>query len=149
MITLKRTNSSDKDFIHLVTYLDADLKIRDGDDHDFYHQFNNIDTIRYCIVAYQNQKAVGCGAIKKYDSLTMEVKRMFVHLDFRGKGIASKILSELEHWAKELQIKRCVLETGVNQPEAIALYKKCDYSIISNYGQYVDVKNSICFEKFL
>jgi len=49
----------------------------------------------------------------------------------------------------ELGFSRCILETGYNQPEAIALYKKCGYQITENYGQYIGVKNSICFEKIL
>ena len=59
------------------------------------------------------------------------------------------VLSDLESWAKELGFVKCVLETGINQPEAIALYKKCGYSIIENYGQYKGVENSLCFEKIL
>ena len=65
----------------------------------------------------------------------------------RGKGIASKILTELEIWCVELGYKKCVLETGKNQPEAIALYKKNQYNIIPNFGKYEGVENSVCFEK--
>lgn len=149
MITFKRTNSSDTDFIHLVNLLDADLKIRDGEDHDFYHQFNKIDNLSYCIVAYINDIAVGCGAIKPFDVQSMEVKRMYVLPEHRGKGIAVNILQNLENWATELQYKKCVLETGLQQPEAIALYKKSGYNVIPNYGQYIGIENSVCFEKNL
>lgn len=79
----------------------------------------------------------------------MEVKRMFVPLHKRGQGIASTILKALEIWCKELGIKKCVLETGKNQPEAIALYKKNQYNIIPNFGKYEAVENSVCFEKEL
>jgi putative acetyltransferase len=79
----------------------------------------------------------------------MEVKRMFVKEEFRGKGIAGKVLSELEKWARELWFQKCILETGTRQIEAIALYKKSKYSIIPNYGQYEGVENSLCFEKKL
>ena len=79
----------------------------------------------------------------------MEVKRMFVDLAFRGNGIASIILNELEKWAKELGYSGCILETGKKQPEAIKLYKKNGYAIIPNYGQYKQVENSVCFEKAL
>ena len=149
MITFKRTNSSDLDFIRLVTFLDADLKIRDGEDHDFYHQFNKIDNLNYCIVAYISYIAVGCGAIKPFDKQSMEVKRMYVLPEHRGKGVAVNILQDLENWATELHYKKCVLETGIKQPEAIALYKKSGYEIITNYGQYVGIENSVCFEKQL
>ncbi|MFD0941857.1 GNAT family N-acetyltransferase [Pedobacter boryungensis] len=149
MIDCIRTNSENKDFQKLVAELDADLKIRDGEDHSFYAQFNKIDAIKYAIVAFEKEIAVGCGAIKMYTSDTMEVKRMFVTPTKRGLGIASTILNELEIWAKELQIKKCVLETGNKQPEAIALYLKSGYQIIPNYGQYEGVENSVCFEKVI
>jgi len=147
MLTLIRTNSEHPDFIELVKHLDRELKIRDGEDHDFYHQFNKIDAIKHAIVAYWDEKPVGSGAIKVYDDQMMEVKRMYVLDAYRGKGIASAVLKDLEDWALELGYHNCILETGLNQPEAIAMYKKLGYTVISNYGQYAGVENSVCFEK--
>lgn len=149
MITLHRTNSSENDFIDLVKHLDADLKITDGDDHEFYNQFNQIQNLKYCLLAYKDEFPVGCGAIKTYNEDTMEVKRMFVLKTYRGKGIATLILKELELWTKELDFSACILETGINQPEAIALYIKNGYQITDNYGQYKGVVASICFKKIL
>jgi putative acetyltransferase len=149
MITCIRTNSEDEDFKKLVRELDADLAIRDGADHSFYAQFNKIDKIKHAIVAYKLGEPVGCGAVKEFSPDTMEVKRMFVPLNKRGQGIASAILKALEIWCKELNYKKCVLETGKKQPEAIALYKKNKYKIIPNFGQYKNIENSICFEKEL
>jgi len=60
-----------------------------------------------------------------------------------------KRLKNVEQWYKELGIKKCVLETGKKQPEAIALYKKNLYNIIPNFGKYEGVENSVCFEKEL
>jgi putative acetyltransferase len=65
----------------------------------------------------------------------------------REKGIATKVLIELEKWANELGYNKCILETGKKQPEAIALYKKNRYKLIPNFGQYAEVENSVCFEK--
>jgi len=144
-----RTNSENQDFINLVKQLDAYLKITDGDEHDFYNQFNNIDVLKNVVLIYLNDIAVGCGAIKKMDNSAVEVKRMFVSSDKRGKGIAQKILTELEVWAKELGYKKCILETGKRQVEAVNFYYKCKYKVIPNYGQYAKMENSICFEKEL
>ena len=144
-----RTNSENEDFQKLVRQLDTDLKIRDGEENLFYAQFNKIDKIKFVIVAYENEIAVGCGAIKEYLPDTMEVKRMYVVVDRRGKGIASNILKELEKWAMELNYDKCLLETGKKQPEAIELYKKNEYKIITNFGQYENIENSICFKKIL
>lgn len=149
MITCKRTNSEDKDFLSLVKELDLDLSIRDGDDRVFYNQFNKLDKIKHVIVAYEGNMPVGCGAVKEYSDDTIEVKRMFVPLSMRGNGIASLVLTELEKWAQELHYAKCILETGKRQPEAIALYKKNGYEIIPNYGQYENIENSVCFEKIL
>lgn len=147
MISITRTDSNNKDFISLVKLLDTDLAERDGEDHPFYAQFNKIDKIKYVAVAYKNDKPVSCGAIKEYSSNTMEVKRMFTLPESRGKGIATRVLIELEKWTKELGYKNCILETGKKQPEAIALYKKNGYNLIPNFGQYAGVDNSICFKK--
>ena len=147
MIEILRTNSGNRDFIELVKLLDADLAQRDGEDHPFYAQFNKIDTIKYVVMAYENGKPSGCGALKEYGPKIAEIKRMYVLPECRGKGIATNILSELEHWAGELACTKCILETGKMQPEAIGLYKKSGYTVISNYGQYAGVENSVCFEK--
>ena len=144
-----RTNSEHLDFINLVKQLDAYLKVMDGEEHDFYNQFNNIDVLKNVVVIYVDKVAVGCGAIKKFDETAVEVKRMFVSLEKRGLGIAQKILTELEVWAKELDFKSCVLETGKRQVEAVNFYNKCDYKVIPNYGQYKEMENSICFQKNL
>jgi GNAT superfamily N-acetyltransferase len=148
-ISLKRSSSDDPDFVALVQHLDAELAVRDGDEHAFYHQFNKIDNLKHVVVAYQGERPVGCGAIKPLEEKVMEVKRMFVPLEWRGRGIASRILSELERWASELGANNCCLETGIRQPEAITLYTKSGYERIPNYGQYADVENSVCFRKML
>ncbi|MBL0740973.1 GNAT family N-acetyltransferase [Chryseolinea lacunae] len=149
MIVIKRTDSTDATFQKLVKALDQELAIRDGDEHVFYAQLNKTDHIKHVVVAYDQDVAVGCGAIRLYTADTMEVKRMFVPLDKRGQGIASSVLGELEKWCRELGFAKCILETGKNQPEALRLYEKNGYNIIPNYGAYEHVANSVCFEKVL
>lgn len=149
MINILRTDSDNPDFIDLVKCLDAELAIRDGADHSFYAQFNKIVLIKHTVVAYENNLPVACGGIKVFDTKTIEIKRMYVTPESRGRGIATRILNELTAWTIELSIDKCILETGFNQPEAIALYKKNGFNRIPNYGQYAGIKNSICFEKEL
>jgi GNAT superfamily N-acetyltransferase len=79
----------------------------------------------------------------------MEVKRMFTLPAARGRGVATRVLNELQNWAAELGYEKCILETGKRQPEAIALYLKNGFVIIPNYGKYVGIENSVCFEKVL
>jgi putative acetyltransferase len=144
-----RTNSSNEDFVFLVKQLDEDLKKRDGDLNVFYSKFNKIDNINHVIVCYLNHEPIGCGAIKKFNDIATEMKRMFVVPTQRGKGISALILKELETWAKDLNYKKCVLETGKKQVEANALYLKNGYIRTENYGQYAGIENSMCYEKIL
>ena len=102
MICTVRTNSENTDFIQLVSELDKFLAEMNDREHDYYNQFNRIDTIKHVVLVYLDNVAVSCGAIKEYKSETVEVKRMFAINEFRGKGFASLVLNELESWAKEL-----------------------------------------------
>lgn len=147
MLTLIRTDSTNTDFQKLVALLDADLKIRDGDDHSFYSQFNTITDLKQVVLIYENKIAIACGSFKKFSEKTVEIKRMFVVEDRRGRGIAQQILNELEKWAAELNYDSSILETGKNQPEAIRLYEKSGFIRIPNYGQYEHIENSVCMKK--
>ena len=147
MIRLIRTNSVNKDFIRLIKDLDAYLAVSDGEDHSFYAQFNKVDLIKHVVLASYNEIIIACGAIKQYDQKTMEIKRMFTSSDYRGKGVAGLILIELQNWTNEMGFENCILETGKRQIEAIRLYKKSGYEVITNYGQYAGMEDSICFMK--
>ncbi|QMU66611.1 MAG: GNAT family N-acetyltransferase [Flavobacteriaceae bacterium] len=122
-----------------------------GEDHDFYNQFNGLDNIKYAIIAYVNNsnKPVGCGGFRKFNDESVELKRMYVKSSYRRFGIAGKILSSLEIWAKEKGFKKCIMETGNRQIEALKFYQKSGYQRIANYGPYTQISNSNCFEKIL
>ena len=149
MLKFSKVTSGNFDFKKMVKEMDAYLSVIDGEEHSFYHQYNQITNINYAMVVYENDAPIGCGAIKEFDLTAMEVKRMYVQAGKRGKGVASQLLHELEKWAAELGYQKCVLETGKRQQDAIALYLKAGYQVIENYGQYVGVENSVCFEKML
>lgn len=150
MLSIKRTNSEDKDFHSLVEKLNKDLLDRYGELQVFYNQFNKIDNIPNVVIAYIENEPVGCGCFKRFDDSSVEVKRMFVAREQRGKNIGTAILNELEKWAKELGNDSVVLEMGNQQPEAAILYKKQGFTIIPNYGQYIGMEEtSICMKKEL
>ena len=149
MISIIRTNSDNPDFKSLVALLDEDLKIRDGEEHAFYSQFNSITKIKWALVAFMDNRPVGSGALRKYATDTVEIKRMFVLPEYRGQGVARAMLDELQKWAGELNFDSCILETGKNQPEAIALYLSTGFTPIPNYGQYLKVENSVCMKKLI
>lgn len=149
MITTSRTQSTHPDFVRLIQMLDFDLHGRYNTLQTKYDGLNKLDLIETVVVAYDGQEPVGCGCFKTYDAQSVEVKRMFVHPDHRGRRISKLILSELENWAKELGYEKAVLETGSKQHEAIGLYSNVGYQPIENYGPYKDMPNSRCFEKIL
>lgn len=149
MIALIRTDSGNADFVKLVHQLNEYLKMMDGEEHAFYSQYNGIESLKNVIVAYENSEPVGCGAFKKFDDNRVEIKRMYTSSEHRGIGVASKILKELESWSQEMSYSTSILETGKRQIEAVQFYKKNNYKIITNYGQYLGKDNSLCFEKEL
>jgi GNAT superfamily N-acetyltransferase len=100
-------------------------------------------------VAWCGKAEVGCGALRRYDAVTAEVKRMYVKPEMRRRGIARSMLRVLEARATSLGYKRLVLETGTKQPEAIALYESEGWAITEPYGAYKDEPTSRCFAKDL
>lgn len=99
------------------------------------------------VVARVNGEPVGCGALRQIDEKTVEVKRMYVALPARRQGIAGRMLAELERLAAAFGYEKIILETGVYQPEALALYQAAGYRRTSAYGRYVGVPEAQCFEK--
>jgi GNAT superfamily N-acetyltransferase len=145
---LLKTNSNHLDFQKLTQLFDAYLVEIDGDEKDFFAQYNQI-YIDNVIICYEDEIAVGCGAFKEYEPTVAEIKRMFVLPEKRGKGIASTVLNALEIWAKENDFQQAILETSNQLTNAISLYQKSGYEIIPNYGQYIDVESSVCMKKIL
>lgn len=147
ILTRIRDTSNNVDFLSLVAELDADLQQRYGALQASYDQYNTVEALDTVVVAYFDEHPVACGAFKPYNSTTVEIKRMFVLPEQRGKGLAGSVLRELETWAQELGYARAILETGRKQTEAIRLYRKHGYRPMENYGQYQGVENSVCFQK--
>lgn len=149
MITIIRTNSDNPNFKGLVKLLDQDLTQRYGVVQTKYNKFNVIQSLDTVVIAKVNGEAVGCGCFKEYDKETVEIKRMFVKVEHRGRGIAAQILGELETWAIERGFSKAVLELANKQPEALLVYQRQGYQQIENYGQYVGLEISMCFAKDL
>ena len=150
MMTYKRTTASDPDFKALIIDLDTDLWERYPDIQQNFAPFNFVDDSFRVILAQEDEAPVGCGCfrpVKEKD--VVEIKRMYVAPSFRSIGVGKMILKKLEQWAMEDGFVLAKLETGINQPEAIAAYEKSGYVRIPNFEPYVDVKESICMMKQL
>lgn len=146
-----RCDGSNADFIENCRLLDEYLDRRVGRviQRDKYTQYNQVDHVHEAMVVYSNGNPVGGGAIRRYDNESVELKRMFVHPEAQGNGIGTKMVIELEKWAKELDYKRIILETGELLVEACAVYRKLGYDVIPNYGPYVNMSESLCMGKNL
>lgn len=99
------------------------------------------------VVARLDGDPVGCGALRQIDATTVEVKRMYVVPTSRRRGVARRVLGELERVAAERGNDKVILETGIFQPEALALYASAGYRRTENYGRYVGNPEACCFEK--
>ena len=101
------------------------------------------------VIAWLDGQVAGCGAIRPIDDQATEIKRMYVQPAARGKGISRQILAKLGSLAQESGFTTTRLETGLNQPEAIQLYKTSGYTLIPCYGIYAQNPESVCYEKTL
>lgn len=144
-----RTDGKNEDFIENCRLLDMDLDRRVGKQikREKYEKFNQLDEIREAIVVYDHGRAVGGGAIRRYDDETVELKRVFVHNEYQGQGIGSRLVSSLIEWAAQLGYRRMILETGELLAESCAVYRKLGFTVIPNYGPYADMPESLCMAK--
>lgn len=145
------TDGSNPDFSELCHGLDDFLNELVGGEENRaeYVQYNKLDDIHDVVVAYDNDVPVGCASFKKYDEECAEVKRVFVKKQYRGQGISNKLMEMLEQRAREKGFKYFILESGEPLVSAMALYRKIGYKVIPNYGQYVDMEESVCMKKKL
>jgi putative acetyltransferase len=111
------------------------------------------------LVARKDGKPVGCGALRRITDADVvaelgadvgELKRMFVAREARGTGIGRALLAQLETEGRALGLSRIVLETGIRQHEALALYRRAGYAEIPAYGEYaLSPGTSVCLTKAL
>jgi GNAT superfamily N-acetyltransferase len=150
MVELTRTTVLDAAFTSLVADLDKEFWVRYPDTQQNFAPHNKVDLNTRVVVAFLNKKPVGCGCFRPMAQPdTMEIKRMYVVPEARGQRIARLILQSLEAWGREVGFSYSKLETGIKQPEAIAVYTKASYQRIPNYPPYTDCEESICMEKKL
>jgi GNAT superfamily N-acetyltransferase len=102
------------------------------------------------VILYDDGVPIGMGGWRRHGSDGLgEIKRMFVRESARGRGLARILLAHLESSAVEAGIRRFVLETGLEQPEAIALYRSSGYVDVPPFGYYADYDDSVHLGKTL
>ena len=149
MTAIERTHKDDPRFLTLVTQLDHDLSGRYDDGNAFYAPFNTLVKITAVVLVVEDGEAVACGAFKPFGKDGVEIKRVFVKPAFRGRGFSKRVMAELESWAAEEGYLKAILETGINQQEAVSLYEGIGYRRIENFEPYVGLEGSLCYEKRL
>ena len=148
---IKMTNGQDGDFIQLCHALDRFLNELVGGEENRaqYIPYNALDDIHDVLVAYENDIPIGCASFKRYDDGSAEVKRVFVQEEYRSKGIGRMLMESLEQLAKDKGYSCLILESGEPLAAAMRLYRSLGYTVIPNYGQYVNMSDSVCMEKVL
>lgn len=132
------------DVTSLVRAAEKELLTRYPDEH-----ISPVDPLARFVVAYVMGQPVGCGALVTVAPGVAEVKRMWVRPANRRTGVGKRVLAALERRAQAEENDTLILETGVRQPEAIALYEEAGFVSIPPFGEYVGNPISVCFEKKL
>ena len=101
------------------------------------------------VVMYDDDVPVGCAGLRRHNDTDVEVKRMFVRRAFRGKGLSRWLLAHIEDVAREMGYQRIIMETGLEQPEAMKLYETSGYHEIPGFGYYADAPENRCYAKKL
>ena len=141
------TNEKDERFIELTKELDNEYFQRLGDVVKKYEQYNDLNDPHIVILALNWGKPIACASFRLFDKDTIEIKRVYVKKRYRRKGIAYKLVKQLEKMAMEENFRYSVIETGRDNEAAINLYKKLDYEIIDNFGQFEGDDLCICMRK--
>ncbi len=151
MVAMERVDWTDPDLQRLVADQEREIDARYGDSEHAEHL--DAETVTVAVLARdaESKEAVACGVLRDpapgFEAGTGELNRMYVHPDHRRRGIGKEILRALESAAKDRKLGQLVLETGIQQPEAIGLYTSEGYRIIDNYPPYEDDFDSRCFAK--
>ncbi len=116
---------------------------------------NHLDSVEelsrphvHCIGAFENSRAIGCGAVKLLDGYA-EIKRIYINPKYRGKGVGGRILSELEDISRHAGLDIVRLETGVRQPQAMLLFESKGYCKTGRFADYPDDPLSVFMKKRL
>ena len=103
-----------------------------GEDSSFYTRYSEAENIEAVWAAYRKRAAE-----------TGEVKRLFVRREYRGKGIAKKLLNTLEHYAKEQGCRSLYLDTRISLEPAVSLYRAFGFQVIFQQGLYIQMEKRL------
>ena len=141
------TDEKDERFIELVKELDNEYFQIHGDIVNKYKDYNELKDPHLVLLVLNWDRPIACASFRLFDKDTIEIKRVYVKKRYRRKGIAYKLVKQLEKLAIEENFKYSIIETGSNNTAAIELYKKLDYEIVDNFGFFEGDDMCICMKK--
>ena len=141
------TNEKDERFIELTKELDNEYFEKHGDVVLKYQEYNDLKDSHIVLLALLYGKPIACASYRLFDKDSIEIKRVYVKRRYRKKGIAYKLVKQLEKLAMEENFKYSYIETGSENIPAINLYKKLDYETIDSFGQFEGDDLCICMRK--
>lgn len=152
-VEIRRETLASPDAARLITALNAELSSTFPEPGACHFSLNEEEVAPgdgAFLIAYLDDVAVGCGAVRRIDDTTAELKRMYVDPSVRGRGIGRELVAGLENEARRLGVTRVVLETGTRLTRAIGMYEACGYERIPLFGEYLSSpETSLCFGKVL
>ncbi len=131
----------------LIAELNCRYADRSDDEASSFHPDDVTVPRSVFLVAMLDGELLGCGALRPFAADVVEIKRMYVRESARGRGVGRAIVAELEKFAAQFGYKSMILETGMRQPEAIALYIRQGFTRIVNFSDYADNPLSVCYGK--
>lgn len=145
-ILLKNVSWDNKDFIFLCNELDSYLNKAIGGENkrENYKKYNIVHTMDYVLLAYDGDVPVGCAALRNFADSQIELKRVFVQSNYRKQNIGGMLLEQLIIWAKKENYQYMILETGEFLADSVKLYKRYGFWKIENYGDYINMPESLC-----
>lgn len=141
------TNEKDVRFLNLVEELDYGYYLRIGDELEKYNQYNEFKDPHIVMLMMDGDEAIACASYRKFDYQSVEFKRVFVKKEYRKRGIAYKLIKELEKDVIENGYKYSYIVTGINNHAAIGLYEKLDYFKTDKFGQFKEDETVLCMKK--
>ena len=145
------TDGKDPRFVSLCDELDNYLNVLVGGENQraHYKQYNTLESIHDVILIVAHGEAAACGSFKEYAPGVAEINRVFTKEGFRKRGYSKAILCALEKRAFDQGYRKLILETGLLLKAAHKMYLAFGFHVIKNYGQYIDMPDSLCMEKDL